>query len=155
MPVEELGGWSPIQEAFTHVFGFSGLGHLFLLNAGTSEYAVHHPLVNAYKSYGSFDSCDSFERSILMDSVSESLVLRLDLQQEIATRLGPLQRDQVYIPTPYPFLGGDENDPTSYNKGDVWVFLSIVHQMLNRRRAPWETSKPANGGWPNKNNNFR
>jgi hypothetical protein len=129
--VEELDGWNPLQEAFTHVVGFSGLGHLFMVNAGTGEYAVHHPLQNAYKSYGSFDSLGAFEESILKDLGFEAFVLKLDLQREIATRLGPLRGDEVYIPTLYPFLGGDDNDPTAYSKGDVWVFLSIVHQMLN------------------------
>lgn len=130
MPVEKLDGWGVLQEAFTHIVGLSGLGHLFLVNAGTDEYAVHHPVLGGYKSYGSFDSLSAFESSILMEPGFAILVLRLDLQREIAARLGSLEGDQVYIPTPYPFLGGDDNDPTSYNKGDVWVFLSIVHQML-------------------------
>jgi hypothetical protein len=131
VPVDELDGWNPLQAEFTDVVVFSGLGHLFLVNSGTDEYAVHLPLLNAYKSYGSFDSLGAFEKSILIDPIFAELVLRVDLQREIEKLLGSLEEDQVYIPTPYPFLGGDDNDPTAYNKGDVWVFLSIVHQMLN------------------------
>ncbi|MET4097600.1 hypothetical protein [Arthrobacter sp. UYCu712] len=132
VPVEELDdGWGPLQEAFTHIVGISGLGHLFLVNTGTGEYAVHHPLLNAYKSYGSFGSLSDFEKSLLLDPDFAVFVLRIDFQREIEAWLGQLEGDQVYIPTPYPFMSGDSDDPAAYDKGDVWVFLSIVHQMLN------------------------
>jgi hypothetical protein len=42
-------------------------------------------------------------------------------------RLGPLQPDEIYIPVPYLFLGGDGNLET-YQKGNFRVYLDLVAQ---------------------------
>lgn len=124
-PIERLGCSQRKLPPFTHVAGYSGLGHFFLHNAQTSEFAVCHPFRQAYKSYGVFESVAAFESTVLQDAGFAMYVLRPSHQAAIAERLGALGQDEVYIPKPYPFLGGTEA-PESYEKGDFWVFAEIV-----------------------------
>jgi hypothetical protein len=84
---------------------------------------VHYPLLNAYESYGSFDALEAFASSILRNPHFADFVLRLDLQRQIETRLGPLEGDQVYIPAPYPFMGGDDTALPSITKATYGVPL--------------------------------
>jgi len=120
-----LGCWEPELPAFTHVVGFSGLGHFFLCNRPTGEFGVCHPFRKAFKNYGAFGSTAEFEERILRDEGFARHVLRPAHQAAIAARLGPLGPDDVYIPQPYPFLGGDE-EVDSYAKGNFWTFAELV-----------------------------
>jgi hypothetical protein len=131
-PISALGCWVPHLAAFTHVVGYSGIGHFFLLGEETSEYAVLHPFRQAYKSYGRFESVATFEGGILSDPVFAEHVLRPGHQAAIRKLLGPLEAEEVYIPRPYPFLGGSE-EPHTYMKGNVWVFAEIVGQSHGYR----------------------
>ncbi len=111
--------------AFTHVVGYSGLGHFFLYDEKSNEYAVLYPFRQAYKSYGKFESVAAFDAAVLSDVDFTEYVLKPGHQAAIQERLGPLQAEQVYIPNPYPFLGGGE-EPETYTKGNVWVFAELV-----------------------------
>jgi len=71
------------------------------------------------------ESVAAFEAAILLDPGFSEYVLRPTHQAAIQDRLGPLQAEEVYIPEPYPFLGGTE-EPDTYNKGNFWVFASLV-----------------------------
>ncbi|MHA6833485.1 T6SS immunity protein Tdi1 domain-containing protein [Ralstonia pseudosolanacearum] len=62
---------------------------------------------------------------MLKDSDFALHVLRPSHQAAIAQRLGFLGQNEVYIPKPYPFLGGTD-EPESYEKGDFWVFVELV-----------------------------
>lgn len=129
VPTETLQSWPVVRSRFSAVVGYSGLGHIFL-RSEASEYAVLHPFRTAYKSYGHFGSCTAFENTVLRDTGFARYVLQTEHQQAIRALLGPLEADEVYIPSPYPCMGGDER-PENYDRGDVWVFLDIVGQMLN------------------------
>jgi hypothetical protein len=120
-----LGCWEPQIPAFTHIVGYSHLGHFFLTNEEAGEYAVMYPFRQAYKSYGSFPTLAVFEDAVLKDPGFSEYVLRPTHQANICKVLGPLEGEEIYIPQPYPFLGGDE-DPSSYVKGDFWVFAELV-----------------------------
>jgi hypothetical protein len=124
-----LENWPQVQRVFSTVIGYSGLGHVFL-RSDANEYAVLHPFRTAYKNYGYFASRTEFELAILRDDDFAAIVLQHSHQDAIRELLGPLEEGEVYIPAPYPFLGGDES-PESYDRGDVWVFLDIIGQMLN------------------------
>ncbi len=124
-PISALGCWEPELPAFTHVVGYSGLGHFFLYNAESGEYAVLHPFRQAYKNYGKFDSVAAFEAAVLKDPGFSAYGLKPEHQAAIRKRLGPLAAEEVYIPNPYPFLGGRE-EPETYTKGNVWVFAELV-----------------------------
>ena len=47
---------------------------------------------------------------------------------ELCERVGALGDEEVYIPCPYPFLGGS-GELTTYQKGRLWEFLHLVGQM--------------------------
>ena len=61
VPTSALGCWEPELPAFTHVVGFSGLGHFFVCNQESREFGVCHPFRKAYKNYGTFGSVAEFE----------------------------------------------------------------------------------------------
>ncbi|MCW0368536.1 hypothetical protein NB699_003519 [Xanthomonas sacchari] len=109
---EVLGPWADAFPAYTVVVGYSSLGHFFLHDPARQDYAVLHPFKAAGKSYGAHASTAAFEAAILRDPGFEAYVLRGDHVRAIAARLGPLKHGQIYIPQPYPTLGGTEAPET-------------------------------------------
>ena len=86
---------------------------------------MFYPFRQAYKSYGAFVSLEAFESEVLQDVGFSEYVLKPGHQATIRERLGPLEAEEVYIPEPYPFLGGTE-EPNTYPKGNFWVFAELV-----------------------------
>ncbi len=127
-PAERLACWARHFPAYDQVVGYSALGHFFLRRSESGEYIVLHPFKGAAKSYGNFESVADFERNVLADEGFVLYVIDSDHVAAIKERLGPLGADEIYIPNPYPFLGGME-EPESYTKGNVWVFIDLVGQM--------------------------
>lgn len=125
VPTSALGCWEAELPAFTHVVGFSRLGHFFVCNEESGEFGVCHPFRQAYKNYGAFGSVTEFEARILKDEGFAEHVLRPAHQAAIGKLLGPLAPEEIYIPEPYPFLGGNEEVDT-YAKGNFWVFAELV-----------------------------
>jgi hypothetical protein len=123
-----LGPWAPEFPAYQEVVGYSSLGHIFLRDPNAQSYAVLYPFKGAAKSYGGFESISDFEEAVLKEPGFEETVLRPAHVQTIEKRLGALGKDEVYVPQPYPFLGGSEG-PNTYEKGNVWIFTHIVGQM--------------------------
>lgn len=120
--------WANQFPQHSEVVGYSHLGHVFMRDPASNEYIVLHPFKGAAKSYGSFESVGEFEASVLKNVGFTEYVLRPSHVAAIRERLGSLGNDQVYIPQPYPFIGGDES-VESYDKGDIWIMLEIVAQM--------------------------
>jgi hypothetical protein len=133
-PVDDLRGWEGLRPSYTDVVGYSHLGHVFLHDRRGGTFGVLHPFRDAFKDYGRFDSLEHFDAMVLSDEGFDEFVLRRPHLDEVARRTGPLAPEQVYVPVPYPFLGGDES-PESYDRGDVWTFLGVVAQMFARLRA--------------------
>ncbi|SMC29676.1 protein of unknown function [Andreprevotia lacus DSM 23236] len=127
-PLARLGCWARHYPAYREVVGYSVLGHFFLRDPATHEYIVLHPFKKAAKSYGSFDTVAAFEHAVLKDPGFVEYVFRPEHVQAVRGRLGALKADQVYIPEPYPVLGGRAG-PESYGKGNVWVFIDLVGQV--------------------------
>ena len=125
---EKLDCWASHYLDFTEIVGYSSLGHFILKNPNSNEYIVLHPFKQAAKSYGTFSSLAEFETSVLNEPGFAEYVLRPQHVAAIRERIGPLKEDEIYIPQPYPFLGGSEA-PNTYEKGNVWVFIDIVGQM--------------------------
>ena len=128
LSISNLGCWAPHIASFTHVVGYSGLGHFFLSDAATGEFAVLHPFRKAWKGCGAHRSVTAFAAEVLDDPDFVGFVLKPKHQAAIAAFNGPLGRDEVYIPQPYPFLGGTE-EPDTYIKGNVWVFAELVGRL--------------------------
>lgn len=120
--------WARSFPEHSEVVGYSSLGHVFMRKPASREYLVLHPLKGAAKSYGSYRSLAAFERGVLQDPGFAAFVLRPDHVRVVARRLGPLADESVYIPTPYPFLGGSDA-PDSYEQGNVWVFVQTVARL--------------------------
>jgi hypothetical protein len=120
--------WAEHFQKFDTIVGYSNLGHFFLRASSDNQYIVLHPLKKAAKSYGVFESVLAFENTILKEPGFSIYVLRSEHIALIQKRIGPLKNDEVYIPVPYPFIGGSDK-PETYSKGNVWVFMNIVSQM--------------------------
>nr|WP_232542168.1 T6SS immunity protein Tdi1 domain-containing protein [Nocardia bovistercoris] len=103
-----------------------------MADSASSEFAVLHTYRAAAKGYGAFGDVAEFADEVLRDPGFAGYVLRNDHVAAIRELLGPLADEQVYIATPYPFLGGSE-EPDTYSVGQVWVFLDVVGQLL----GPW------------------
>lgn len=130
LPMSQLDGWAGNVGPFTHFFGHSGLGHVFLHSQATGEYGNLDPLVNAFKNYGAgFTDRDDFRAKVLEDPGFRDYILQPTLQQQLEERLGPLDAMDVYFPVPYPFIGGS-GAPETYDKGSLLAFASIVAQTL-------------------------
>jgi hypothetical protein len=127
-PSSDLGAWASSFPSYTEVVGFSSLGHFFLRNPHDLDYIVLHPFQCAAKSYGSYRSVEDFEEEILKEPGFDLYVLRSEHVAALFRHLGPLAESQIYIPQPYPFLGGSE-DLETYEKGDAWTFMHVVAHM--------------------------
>ncbi len=125
---QAIGPWAKAFPDYPEIVGYSYLGHCFLRDPESDDYIVLHPFKWAAKSYGSHASVEAFERDVLKEPGFSLFVLRSDHVAAIHRRLGDPAEDEIYIPEPYPFLGGTEA-PESYAKGNVWVFMAIVAQM--------------------------
>jgi len=125
---EVLGPWAPHFPKYTEVVGYSSLGLIFMRNPESGEYEVLHPFKGAAKGYGAHGGLDDFEEAVLKEPGFREHVLRPDHVQAIHKRLGALSEDQIYIPQPYPMIGGS-GAPETYDKGNAWVFCHIVAQM--------------------------
>ncbi|MBF6327387.1 DUF1851 domain-containing protein [Nocardia transvalensis] len=124
---EAIPSWAPHFAHFDSVVGYSSLGHAFLANLQSGDYAVLYPYRAGATGYGPFVSPWEFADQVLTEPRFADFVLRPDHVSEICDRIGPLAIGQVYVATPYPFLGGTE-EPHTYQHGDLWVFLDLVAQ---------------------------
>lgn len=128
VPASRIGCWEQHFSKYDTIVGYSNLGHFFLRASTDNEYIVLHPFKKAAKSYGTFPATSDFENSVLKDSGFSEYVLRPDHVSAIRKRLGLLRKEEIYIPQPYPFVGGSDK-PETYGKGNVWIFMDIVAQM--------------------------
>lgn len=128
VPASKIGCLAKHFQKYDSIVGYSSLGHFFLRASTDNEYIVLHPFKKAAKSYGVFPNTKTFENKILKDEGFAEYVLRPEHVRKIQERLGPLKKDEIFIPRPYPFLGGSDK-PETYGKGNVWVFVDIVAQM--------------------------
>lgn len=127
-PLSVLAEWNAPGVPFTHVVGDSVLGHFLVWSEPTNEFGVLHPLVNAFKNYGPFDSLDAFREAVLDDPDFAAYVLRPDHVAALRDLLGDVGEGQVYIPAPLPVLGGSDA-PETYMIVDLAVFASLTAQV--------------------------
>ena len=112
-PLSVLAEWNAPGVPFTHAVGHSLLGHFIVWSEPTNEFGVLHPLVNAFKNYGPFESVDAFRDQVLDDPDFTAYVLRPDHVAAIRELIGDAGDGQVYIPAPLPTLGGSDADRKS------------------------------------------
>jgi hypothetical protein len=98
-----------------------------LLDPATQQYAVLYT-IGPELVQTNFRGSEAFASGFLTDA---GIVKHLGRPEDVAAleaRIGPLARDEVFIPEPYPFLGGS-GELDTFRKGNVWVFADLVGQM--------------------------
>ena len=121
--------WAPrLQAHYPNVFGFSAFGDLFVCSQDSRQIAV--VLTNLPKlEQLNFDSIDSFTSVFLTNAGIVEQVLRKADYEHLVFRLGLLSDDQCFFPVPFPQMGGSGGLDT-YGKGDVWVHLDLLGQVM-------------------------
>ena len=127
---EWLDLWASVTGDFDLIKGYSDLGDVFVINSKTNEIGVLLTMENSFHPMG-FINWDKFEKEVLQNTKFQEDVLHKSFMSKVKDHCGELDKDQVYIATPYPFLGGS-GDPDSYKKGDVWVYLAISSQSWSQ-----------------------
>lgn len=128
-PLTDIPPWDGNLNTFTHYAGYSVLGHVILTAPATGEWGILYPLQEGgFKSYGTM-TADAFRAAVLDEKGYRDYALPTSHLDAVAAVAGPLDPGQVYFPVPYPFIGGS-GDASTYQRGDVGVFLSIVGQFL-------------------------
>ena len=126
--VDELGCWAAVVGRFSQVAGYTSFGNFFLVDPNTRQFAVLYTIAPELLPT-QFVGGDSFRTGFLTDPGIIAHLGRPDDIAILAKRLGTLDADEVYIPCPYPFLGGKTRDLDSYQKANVWTFVDLVGQM--------------------------
>lgn len=128
-PMTEIEPWDGNLGVFTHYVGYSVLGHVIMHAPQTGEYGILYPLQNGgFKNYGAL-TWEQFRQTVLDDRDYRAYAMPESLLTAIAAHAGPLEPGEVYIPVPYPFMGGS-GAPETYSRGEYRVFLAIVGQFL-------------------------
>jgi hypothetical protein len=112
---------------FRAVIGYTAWGDFFLRNPDTKQIAVLYAFKPELVPL-TFDSVERFKAEYLSASEVQRHLIRPERLDAVEARLGHLAEGEVFIPEPYPFLGGSDA-PETYVKGNVWVFIDLVGQM--------------------------
>lgn len=119
--------WHVAMTTADEIVGFTGLGDFFLRYSADDNFWILHPYSGELNHAGVFPMVSEFERSVLRDPSFVRDVLRLQLQNEVASRLGPLHGLEVYVAAPYPNFGGS-GEPETFSTTDAWTFASLLGQ---------------------------
>jgi hypothetical protein len=118
--------WDAIVGRYSRIIGYTSFGDFFVTDPPTSEHALLLTLEGSVEETG-YDDTDAFVSTLLTVPDVVAHVLRPQLLEALTLRLGPLCKEEVYYPVPYPFIGGS-GAPETFEKGNVWVFASIAGQ---------------------------
>ena len=122
----DLGCWESVVGEFTQVAGYTFFGDFFLRDPETDYYAVLCTIRPGLIPLN-YQGREAFEGFLATERVRNHL-LRVQDVAKLEQMIGELGADEVYVPEPYPFLGGDES-LESYARRKVWVFVDLVGQM--------------------------
>jgi hypothetical protein len=109
---------------FSQVAGHTSFGDIFLLDPDSGQYAVLCPLTGQRFPTSCYDR-ESFVSSFLADPDIIERFSRPADEKKLRRRLGPVGNEEVYIPCPYPFVGGS-GELSTYQKGGLWEFIELV-----------------------------
>ena len=123
-----LEGWQSITEGFDLIKAYSPLGDIFLINSSTGEIGILLTMAYGFHRMGSYD-WDSFYENVMENPNFQRDVMSRRTIDEVEKLCGPLEAGNVYIPTPYPALGGT-GKPDTHKIGDLWIYLDISSQTL-------------------------
>lgn len=123
-----LDEWTSTTGDFDQIKGYTDLGDLFLINSSTGEIAILLTMVPGFHEMGFYD-WDSFYSEVMSNPKFQEDVVNKSLIDDIREHSGELGNEEVYIPTPYPCLGGS-GAPETHKKGNLWVYLAISSQTF-------------------------
>lgn len=125
-----LDKWTSITGGFDQVKGYSELGDVFLINSKTNEIGVLLTMENSFHPMN-YSDWNKFEKEVLENPNFQEKVMHKSFIKKVKNYCGELSKEQVYIATPYPCLGGS-GAPETYKKGNVWIYLSISSQTFQQ-----------------------
>ncbi len=97
------------------------------MNSVTNQYAILYNMPPELVDLEYHDK-SSFLDEFLAHKIVRKDLLKVEKVMEIESRVGFLAEGEVYIPEPYPFLGGD-GSIESYTKGDMLIFMDLIGQL--------------------------
>lgn len=127
---EWLDEWAAITGEFDQIKGYTNFGDVFVINSKTNEIGVLLTMENSFEPMG-FTDWNKFEDKVLNNPNFQEDVIHKSFIEKVSKHCGELEANQVYIASPYPFLGGS-GAPETYKKGDIWVYLSISAQTWSQ-----------------------
>ena len=127
---ELLSGWLEITEGFDLIKGYTDLGDIFLINSQTNEVGILFTMQNSFEPMG-FTNWEEFYTTVMNNSDFQRDVVNCEFIEKVKSHCGDLDKEQIYIATPYPCLGGS-GAPNTHKKGDIWVYLSMSSQILKQ-----------------------
>lgn len=116
--------WSSLVGDFDEVFGYSFLGDVFLRKTSSGQCAILFTVNPELVPLG-MNSISDFVDSFLAHPETKRTILQEEKIGEIEAGVGPPGEDEIFIPMPFPFLGGD-NSIGSYKKGNFFTYLELV-----------------------------
>jgi hypothetical protein len=119
-----LGCWAKHMGRFSQFVGTTSFGDVFLHDPASGQYGLLCPLSGDRFPIDCHDR-ETFLNGFLADPTIVEQLARPSDVAELQERLGLLADDEVYIPCPYPFVGGS-GELSTYQKGRVWEFLELV-----------------------------
>lgn len=129
-PIEFMANFSPYLAEFDEVFAHTLLGHVFVRNSVTGNVAVVVPFESNFYTLGKYPSIAAFAAAAKnSDELLPDSYIRMADVEKIRKRIGSLKKEEIYIPQPYPFLGGS-CAPETYTTGSIWPFIAIVSEFL-------------------------
>lgn len=126
-PISDFGIWSTQSSKYDLVLGYTLFGDLFLMDSSSDQLALLYvmpPELNEMQFFGK----ESFLNDCLTHEIIREDVLDERKVDKLLKVVGNLDDGQIYIPEPYPFLGGNL-EIESYSKGDLLTFLFIIGDL--------------------------
>lgn len=116
--------WAAVAKDFDEMVGYTYLGDVFLRNSKTGQFSVLFTIGPELVSLDIY-SFSEFKNSFLSHPEAIRTILQKQKLDLIEGRLGKLEGDEIYIPVPFPFMGGDRSIE-SYKKGRLFTYLDLV-----------------------------
>ncbi|MNV35922.1 hypothetical protein D3C71_1273830 [compost metagenome] len=121
---QTMNRWSVVANDFDELVGYTHLGDIFLCNSKTKQMAILFTISPELVPLA-INSVLEFECSFLSNPEAKRTILQEEKLRKIEARLGGLGDEEIYIPVPFPFMGGDRS-VESYKIGNVFTYLELV-----------------------------
>jgi len=125
--------WVGIAGHFDELAGYTYLGDVFLRNSKTGQFSILFTIGPELVPLD-IHSFSELEKSFLSHPEAIRTIFQKEELDLIEARLGNLADDEIYIPVPFPFMGGDRSIG-SYKRGNLFTYLDLVGGLQDRYGA--------------------